>query len=216
MRNKVRGFTLIELLVVIAIIAILAAILFPVFAKARAKAHQTTCLSNLKQLALGFQMYAADWDNVHYAPPEVIWNKYGVDCRGPLDPYIKNSQIWDCPINPCPSGTDYTVVIEHMPAPNWWWEDAPRDLDDDLYTAPPGDANRQPVSSSAVILMGDNSRPTGQCVFYNWGTAWWPPGSYSGAVTHNGGVNLNFMDGHAKWFRNENIVCPAACGRTYQ
>ncbi|MFO8079838.1 MAG: prepilin-type N-terminal cleavage/methylation domain-containing protein, partial [Armatimonadota bacterium] len=57
-----RGFTLIELLVVIAIIAILAAILFPVFARAREKARQTSCLSNLKQLGLGMQMYAQDYD----------------------------------------------------------------------------------------------------------------------------------------------------------
>ena len=59
-----RGFTLIELLVVIAIIAILAAILFPVFAKAREKARQTSCLSNLKQLGLSFLMYAQDYDEL--------------------------------------------------------------------------------------------------------------------------------------------------------
>ncbi|MCD6351947.1 MAG: prepilin-type N-terminal cleavage/methylation domain-containing protein, partial [Armatimonadetes bacterium] len=57
-----RGFTLIELLVVIGIIAILAAILFPVFARAREKARQASCLSNLKQLALGFLMYIQDYD----------------------------------------------------------------------------------------------------------------------------------------------------------
>jgi prepilin-type N-terminal cleavage/methylation domain-containing protein len=58
-----RGFTLIELLVVIAIIAIVAAILFPVFARARAKARQASCQSNLKQIALGFLMYASDYDS---------------------------------------------------------------------------------------------------------------------------------------------------------
>ena len=62
MRRVRTGFTLIELLVVIAIIAILAAILFPVFARAREKARQTSCLSNVKQLSLGIDMYAQDND----------------------------------------------------------------------------------------------------------------------------------------------------------
>src|SRR5689334_20236299 len=63
MKRREAGFTLIELLVVIAIIAILAAILFPVFAQAREKARQTTCLSNMKQWSIGTRMYLSDYDD---------------------------------------------------------------------------------------------------------------------------------------------------------
>ncbi len=73
MHSKQRGFTLIELLVVIAIIAILAAILFPVFARAKAKARQTSCLSNVKQIAVAVMMYMSDWDD--YFPMAEISEK---------------------------------------------------------------------------------------------------------------------------------------------
>ena len=79
------GFTLIELLVVIAIIAILAAILFPVFARAREKARQTQCLSNYKQLALAVQMYIQDYDGVY---PYVVSGDVTTDLPGLLNPYI--------------------------------------------------------------------------------------------------------------------------------
>lgn len=117
------GFTLIELLVVIAIIAILAAILFPVFASARAKARQTTCLSNLKQLSLAESMYADDWSNRWpiagcnsraAITPKSMWDprppvngvgQIGSDGRGGylylpfqvLDLYTKNRALWKCP-----------------------------------------------------------------------------------------------------------------------
>jgi prepilin-type N-terminal cleavage/methylation domain-containing protein/prepilin-type processing-associated H-X9-DG protein len=93
--GKRSAFTLIELLVVIAIIAILAAILFPVFAQARDKARQAACLSNTKQIALGVQMYFTDYDE---RLPVVGDN---AQCRGrwqwQIFPYIKNSQIFTCP-----------------------------------------------------------------------------------------------------------------------
>ncbi len=89
-----RGFTLIELLVVIAIIAILAAILFPVFAQARAKARQISCLSNLKQVALAHQMYWQDYDETTVTS----WsNGFPGEFNFYIQPYIKNLQVLHCP-----------------------------------------------------------------------------------------------------------------------
>jgi prepilin-type N-terminal cleavage/methylation domain-containing protein/prepilin-type processing-associated H-X9-DG protein len=91
-----RGFTLIELLVVIAIIAILASILFPVFARARENARRTSCMSNLKQIGLGLAMYVQDYDEVMPA----AYNNLVVPYMKWMDmayPYIKNEQVFNCP-----------------------------------------------------------------------------------------------------------------------
>ncbi len=94
-----KGFTLIELLVVIAIIAILAAILFPVFSRAREQARKAACLSNAKQIGMAIQMYAQDWDErlpswltpCHGGPPQALawWEQIGA--------YVKNWDIYKCP-----------------------------------------------------------------------------------------------------------------------
>ncbi len=113
-QDAVRGFTLIELLVVIAIIAILAAILFPVFAKAREKARQTACLSNEKQIGLGFLQYAQDYDE--YPPDGAIVN-YGLGWASQIYSYVKSTAVYTCPDdnNTTPAATvaghpPYTVV----------------------------------------------------------------------------------------------------------
>ena len=105
-----KGFTLIELLVVIAIISILAAILFPVFAQAREKARQTGCLSNVKQIGLGVQMYLQDYDeyvprNAFADPPRVAEGAHFTNCSSPrwmdvMQPYVKNTQLHNCPSDP--------------------------------------------------------------------------------------------------------------------
>jgi prepilin-type N-terminal cleavage/methylation domain-containing protein/prepilin-type processing-associated H-X9-DG protein len=103
MRLKNRAFTLIELLVVIAIIAILAAILFPVFARARESARRITCASNLKQLGVAVQMYTQDFDEKY--PWGANWHgtRREVDSlfhrgnRAGINAYVKNEAVWHCP-----------------------------------------------------------------------------------------------------------------------
>ena len=125
MRSAGRGFTLIELLVVIAIIAILAAILFPVFAKARERARTASCLSNLKQLGSAVMMYSGDYDE-HF-PYGLDWadRNYPAIWAGQpaiqallpsiplltvvLDPYLRNKQVWACPSD---TGIEYDPIAK--------------------------------------------------------------------------------------------------------
>ena len=96
LKNRRSGFTLIELLVVIAIIAILAAILFPVFAQARAKARQTACLSNGKQLGLGKVQYVQDYDGV-YPPAQQAVGTDTYSWPTMVYSYVKNADVFVCP-----------------------------------------------------------------------------------------------------------------------
>lgn len=91
-----RAFTLIELLVVIAIIAILAAMLFPVYAQAKESAKRATCISNLRQLAIGMKLYAADDDD--RTMPSAYMTATGVTYWNELiNPYVKSTDVWHCP-----------------------------------------------------------------------------------------------------------------------
>jgi len=97
--RNISGFTLIELLVVIAIIAILAAILFPVFAKVREKARQTSCTSNMKQLGLAFMQYSQDNDEMNPSGVYVGATSMpiGAGWGGQIYPYVKSSGVYKCP-----------------------------------------------------------------------------------------------------------------------
>src|SRR5438046_407086 len=109
--RKRSGFTLIELLVVIAIIAILAAILFPVFAQAREKARQTACLSNLKQIGIALIMYQSDYDG-QYPPSQLGTAPLIVSWPTMIQPYIKNEQVFVCPSTfPGTFSPDSTLMV---------------------------------------------------------------------------------------------------------
>ena len=116
-----KAFTLIELLVVIAIIAILAAILFPVFATAREKARQTACLSNLKQIGLAYAQYEQDFDEV---VPQGTGASYGwgMGWAGQIYPYVKSTQTFLCPDDAQPNDViSYAVnanLVGYGPSPN--------------------------------------------------------------------------------------------------
>jgi prepilin-type N-terminal cleavage/methylation domain-containing protein/prepilin-type processing-associated H-X9-DG protein len=115
--KKLSGFTLIELLVVIAIIAILAAILFPVFARARENARRASCQSNMKQLGLGIMQYAQDYDErlpsyylgANNTASQVTW-------RYMIYPYVKSTQIFQCPSVSYAAGTSLWTPIDPDPS----------------------------------------------------------------------------------------------------
>lgn len=206
---KRNGFTLIELLVVIAIIAILAAILFPVFARAREQARKTSCLSNLKQIGLACHMYAQDYDELfpcgdypHNPQPRFV---------GQIMPYMKNYQILYCPsarvaglsfLTDSPANraagniSYYYYSFDHLPstatpAPN------------------PGNGFRTWVSTVFLPMKstwGNNARVMSEM----WDTDYWlasdwfcqpiPKRIHGGPF---GSINVLYLDGHAKYYTKQ-------------
>ncbi len=192
-----RAFTLIELLVVIAIIAILAAILFPVFARAREKARQTACLSNVKQLSLGFKMYAQDYDDqLPYCYGETDQNGNSIYWYDMLMPYLKNEQILVCPSAQTLT-IGYAWNYPHMP---YRFRYAPDPEAEMSYWHHPAE----------VMIIADKAIETsGWSVFmycpHHYPSYWDSPNNGNVSERHNGGSNVAYLDGHAKWLKHNTI-----------
>jgi prepilin-type N-terminal cleavage/methylation domain-containing protein/prepilin-type processing-associated H-X9-DG protein len=215
-KRENKGFTLIELLVVIAIIAILAAILFPVFAKAREKARQSACASNLKQLATAWQMYAQDYDETacpatYYVggswTDEYAWDFHvidGVAGDGLLAPYTKSGQI-----NRCPSFNVSSDATSNRPYSGYAYNISfiggdPYNSGTSYPATPAPLAKIQNPSETA--LFADSafwSTYGGTSKFWsnNYLRAPNDPSAYVGSdvhFRHNGTANVAYADGHVK------------------
>jgi prepilin-type N-terminal cleavage/methylation domain-containing protein/prepilin-type processing-associated H-X9-DG protein len=219
---KNRGFTLIELLVVIAIIAILAAILFPVFAKAREKARQTSCLSNMKQLGLGLMQYVQDYDETFPFTRLTLagtdWYGYQDTIVTLMDPYLKSRKIWACPSMNDPAlyvdpGGTYTAAGLIWPLHYCCNMDLIPPIGGAYSRAPYNNgAGYQPVRLAAVAVPADTlamfdldctTTGYGWGVYARWADFSWLRG-YNGGVMvkpHAEGLNTTWADGHAKWKR---------------
>lgn len=203
-RMNRKGFTLIELLVVIAIIAILAAILFPVFAKAREKARQTSCLSNMKQLGTALEMYKQDYDQSYCGAYMYrgAWGDLSTLYWFPatLEPYTKNRQI-----GICPSGH----TIEVSASPDTW--DSPTGVKFSYgYSQWVGwkeEASIPQPANTIIMFEADTTRTGGKWGMMEvWGwdqvdATYNTGGALRMGYRHNDGFNVVFCDGHAKWHK---------------
>jgi prepilin-type N-terminal cleavage/methylation domain-containing protein/prepilin-type processing-associated H-X9-DG protein len=216
-KQRKQGFTLIELLVVIAIISILAAILFPVFARARENARKAACMSNLKQIGLAVMQYTQDYDETYPVGADIWYNV--------VAPYIKNTQVFVCPsagnfgqydngygwnIRGTGSGSTTYNGFGYSATAGW---------------GTPG--NSGPLKLSAVdepsttIMVADpasngNSVNGIYAEAYNASIGWMPTlhggqvGPFKGGtatVAPGGGGNYLFADGHVKWMAASQAFC---------
>ncbi len=200
-----RGFTLIELLVVIAIIAILAAILFPVFAKAREKARQSSCASNVKQIVLANRQYMSDYDETcllwgrfsySYAPND-YWSMPYL-----LSPYVKNNQLFFCPsASTTANWASYHINCAALVGGN----QDPVNSFRDPRNSPRGAtvATDSMINNVATVFCWDGCVTNSEdwtWTHYSSRTA--DTGSYGLSARHNEGLNVGYYDGHVKWAKH--------------
>jgi len=227
LRNK--GFTLIELLVVIAIIAILAAILFPVFAKVREKARQTACLSNEKQIGLAMMQY--EQDNEERLP--MGGGDGNIRWWSSIQPYAKSTDLYRCPskpeyggyYNPGAYGANSNLM-------NWNYSRPESEIQNPAGTFIVCEAAQCDTGINGVndptkwVDHQHNATDWGVTPPGAWGDDGWQPYSVACGdnswsecrrpiARHNGGLNVVYSDGHAKWSEINRFLGPMPHGWAY-
>ena len=227
MRDERRGFTLIELLVVIAIIAILAAILFPVFARAREQARKSTCMSNLKQLATGVTMYVQDYDekfplnspgtfparNASFPANANFW-------ASEIQPYIKNWKVFNCPSSPVQS--DYSAASTQGQDGYAFHQKLLGSVS--MYGRSMSLAELRYPADLYMIAdckhwLFDSSFQAHLIAYANLCSAYCTPTAQTESNTRHGGACMAFADGHVKFQKTMEVIAngndPARIDKTF-
>ena len=216
-KQQPRAFTLIELLVVIAIIAILASILFPVFARARENARRASCLSNLKQIGLGVMMYVQDYDETY---PQYYNYAISASWIDTIQPYVKSTQVFICPSSDSTSQSNGNyganeLLFRRSDLSVNYIKIATVDstsagymlMDYGTYGASYVNVNNDSSTSHSYLPgMGDDGA-NDHCKMS--GTTYPVPLADCQSGRHFLGVNIAFADGHAKWLKSSVVVTEA-------
>ena len=220
--HRSRAFTLIELLEVVAIIGILAAILFPVFARARENARRSSCMSNLKQMGLGMMMYVQDYDETFPAwyynnPSTQYWWQL-------IQPYTKSEQLFRCPSSPLAGSLTYQPQNGEYGI-NFLISRNPGDARIKLSTIQSASTIYMMMDAGIAYVSDSTILSPSAASYYVPGTG--DAGRDCSALTdsnyksdcqsgrHFGGVNITFADGHVKWYQSQSVVQQAVDYRAH-